>query len=173
MTFKAINKIVETILSVLKITELPINIEDIAKARGLSVVPYPLESGVSGILVIEGNKGTIGYNQEESKVRRRFTIAHELGHYELHRDHSHLFVDKNFKVMFRNTDLSNEGKDALYEQEANSFAASLLMPEHLVNAQLENVKFDLGNEETIKELAKKFDVSTTAMYFRMLNLGKI
>lgn len=159
-------------LSVLKITELPINVEEVARMRGLKVVPYPLEAEVSGILLIEGHHGTIGYNERESTVRRRFTIAHELGHYELHRDLSHLFIDKNFKVMFRNTNAEVQTQDALYEQEANSFAAALLMPENLLNVEIENVGFDLGSEESIKTLAKRFNVSTTAMHYRMLNLGK-
>lgn len=160
-------------LSVLKITELPINVEEIAKLRGLKVVPYPLEGGVSGILLIEGHYGTIGYNAAEPTVRRRFTIAHELGHYELHKDQSHLFIDKTFKVLFRNTKKDISTPEAMYEQEANSFAAALLMPETLLNAEIKNASLDLGNEDAIKKLAERFDVSTTAMYYRMLNLGKI
>ncbi|MBN8853025.1 MAG: hypothetical protein BGO55_14165 [Sphingobacteriales bacterium 50-39] len=173
MTFKAINAKAKAILSTFNDFLLPIKVEEIAKMRGLKVLPYPLENEVSGILVIEGQLGTIGYNQHESRVRRRFTIAHELGHFELHRDQSQLFVDKTFKVMFRSTAPSIESSNLRLEREANAFAASLLMPDDLVNAEIENMEFDLGSEESIKELAKRFDVSTTAMYYRMTNLGKL
>lgn len=47
------------------------------------------------------------------------------------------------------------------------------MPDDLVTAEIENMEFDLGIEESIKELAKTFDVSTTALYYRMTNLGKL
>lgn len=173
MTFKLINSRVKAILFALNINELPIKIEEIAKQRGLKVMPYPLENEISGILVIDNSgNSTIGYNQHESRVRRRFTIAHELGHYELHRNQSSLFVDKSFKVMFRGGS-TIENSNSQLEQEANVFAAALLMPEDLVHKEIENLEFDLGNEQSLKELAKRFDVSTTAMYYRMLNLGKL
>lgn len=174
MTFKAINKLVETMISVLKISSFPIDVEEIAKRRGLKVVPYPLEAGVSGILQIQGDSGTIGYNANEGNARRRFTIAHELGHYELHKDEEHnLFVDKGFKVMFRSSNPSTNHSDSVYEQEANAFAAALLMPESLLTAAIENKSIDLGSDGTIKDLADQFEVSEAAMYYRLLNLGKL
>src|SRR5688572_7924209 len=96
MNIKLINSKVNIILKALPEIFLPVKIEEIAKSRGLSVVPYPLGADVSGILSIKNGIGTIGYNQEEPKVRRRFTIAHEFGHYELHKDQSELFIDKQF-----------------------------------------------------------------------------
>lgn len=173
MTFKAINTRVKAILSTLGTNDLPIKIEEVAKRRGLKVIPYPLEQDLSGILVIDANgSSTIGYNQHESRVRRRFTIAHELGHYELHKDKSSLFVDKNFKVMFRNAS-EPDHSNAQFEQEANVFAAYILMPDDFVAREIENLEFDLGSEESIRELAKRFEVSTTAMYYRLLNFGKL
>jgi Zn-dependent peptidase ImmA (M78 family) len=174
MSAKAIIAKAKEILSLLSVIDLPINVDELAKLRGLKVIPYPLENDVSGILVIKDLQSTIGYNQNESRVRRRFTIAHELGHYELHRNESKLFVDKSFKVMFRNTSTPSNQPDSIrYEQEANAFAAYLLMPENLVRAEISNMEFDLSSEESIKELAKKFDVSTTAMSYRIANLNKL
>lgn len=173
MTSKTINKKALATLAKLSQISLPIRIEEVAQLLGLKVLPYPLENEVSGILIIEDSIGTIGYNQNESRVRRRFTIAHELGHYLLHSEESNLFVDKNFKVMFRTTSSPEEEHKIRLEREANNFAAAILMPEDLVNREVENMEFDLGSEESIKELAKRFDVSTTAMYYRMMNLGKL
>lgn len=172
MTYKGINARAKAILTDLNMYELPVRIEEIAKRRGLTVLPYPLENEISGILVIKDTGSTIGYNQHESRVRRRFTIAHELGHFELHQNESNVFVDKNFKVLFRGTSQDGDS-NAQLEQEANVFAASILMPDDLVNEEVSKLEFDLGNEDSIKELAKRFEVSVTAMYYRMLNLGKL
>ena len=75
---------------------------------------YPLGDDVSGLLSIENGVGTIGYNQTEPKVRKRFTIAHELGHFELHRDKSDLFVDKQF--IYRS---QNSGNNPIIDGAAN------------------------------------------------------
>ncbi len=170
MDLVLVNKKVNSILNSLSEIILPIKIEDIVKSRGIKIMPYPLGEDVSGLLAIEGEKITIGYNQNESRVRKRFTIAHELGHFELHRNQSNLFVDKNFKL-YRSQASANTTLSQKMEKEANAFAAALLMPEQLVKKEVDQIEIDLGNEEAIKKLSKIFDVSTTAMYFRITNLG--
>jgi len=169
MNFSDINSWVKAILDKLGDLTLPIKVEDIAKSEGLKVVPYPLEDSVSGLLVIENGQGIIGYNQNESRVRRRFTIAHELGHFILHRDKANLFVDKQFKV-YRSQNSSTDATKQAYEKEANAFAASLLMPEQLIIKEVEKTKIDMANEEGLKQLAKIFDVSSIAMSYRISNL---
>lgn len=176
MSTEIISSKVNSILSKIKELNLPIKIDEIARLQGLKVMPYPLDGTISGVLVIEENgNGIIGFNQNESRVRRRFTIAHELGHYELHKEHSHLFVDREFKQsrLYRSQKSSSDVATKDYETEANSFAAAILMPEDLIRKELENIKIDLGSEQGLKELAKKFDVSSTAMYFRLTNLDLI
>jgi Zn-dependent peptidase ImmA (M78 family) len=148
-----------------------IKIEEIAKFRGLKVMAYPLGDDVSGLLSIENGIGTIGYNQSEAKVRRRFTIAHELGHYELHRDKSHLFVDKQF--IYRSLDSSNTPANQMMEREANAFASAILMPTDLVRKAVDDIEIDFGSEDSINALAKLFDVSTTAMSMRISGLGML
>lgn len=170
-SIKNINSIVKSVLTDLKIDSLPVKIEDVAKNRGLRVLPYSFDEDISGVLVIEDNIGTIGYNQSESRVRRRFTIAHELGHYELHKDKASLFMDNGFKMLFRSVNSGVTEEKQRMEQEANAFAASILMPEHLLKKELEKIEFDLSDDEDIKSLAKIFDVSFTAMYYRIRNLG--
>lgn len=53
------------------------------------------------------------------------------------------------------------------EKEANYFALALLMPRELFIKELEATKLDLASDEPLKELAKKFGVSTTAVMVRM------
>ncbi len=167
---KHVQQAVESILNSIPELQLPINIESIAKSRGILIKPYPLGDDVSGLLAIENGKAVIGVNHTESKVRRRFTIAHELGHYELHREEGKLFVDKNFK-MFRSQTSGNTPHNQRLEQEANAFAAAILMPEALVKQEAAKLEFDLGSEEAIQILSKKFDVSSTAMCIRLSKLG--
>jgi len=164
-----IERITSDILKDFGITELPIPIDDIAKKRGLKIMSYDLGENVSGVLVINEGVGTIGYNPTEAKVRQRFTIAHELGHYELHRDEKSLFIDKNFIVEFRNQ-RSSTG-EIKKEQEANAFAAAILMPERLLLKVIKNHNYDLNEEDTMKELARRFNVSISAITFRIANLN--
>lgn len=170
-SIKNINHRVKDILSSFQIDSIPVKIEDIARFRGLRVLPYAFEEDISGVLVIEGDQATIGYNQNESRVRRRFTIAHELGHYELHKGRSSMFMDKGYKALFRSKNSGHSDEAQIMEQEANAFAASILMPEHILKGIIANTEFDLSSEDDIKNLAKMFDVSSTAMYFRIRNSG--
>jgi len=169
MNIKLVNSKVNAILKSLPEIILPIKIEEIAKMRGLKVMAYPLGDDVSGLLAIQEGVGTIGYNQNEPKVRRRFTIAHELGHYELHKEKSDLFVDKQF--IYRSQNSGNNPVNLAMEQEANYFASAILMPTDQVRKAIEQTNMDLASEEAIKELAKIFEVSTTAMSIRISALG--
>lgn len=169
MNIKLINSKVNAILKSLPEITLPIKIEEIAKIRGLKVMPYALGEDVSGLLAIRDGQGTIGYNQNEPKVRRRFTIAHELGHYELHKEKSDLFVDKQF--IYRSQHSGNSPVNQVMEQEANFFASAILMPTDKIRKEVEKMDINLVTEEGIEKLAKIFEVSTTAMSLRISGLG--
>jgi Zn-dependent peptidase ImmA (M78 family) len=151
------------------IDSVPVPIHLVAKRLGLLVEGAKLGDEVSGILVVEGGRGVIGYNIAHPLVRQRFTIAHELGHYVLHSSDSTLFIDEHYFAAFRDR-RSGDGTDAR-EREANSFAACLLMPAHLLKHAIENRRLDLGDEDGLGELARLFQVSSQAMMFRLANLG--
>jgi Zn-dependent peptidase ImmA (M78 family) len=169
MLNRRIEKITINILETLAIKELPIPVDAIAKKRGLEIKAYDLGENVSGVLVMDSGKGTIGFNASESKVRQRFTIAHELGHFELHKQDSALFIDKEFKMLFR--DQNSTKGEIQKEQEANAFAAALLMPEKLLIKAISNHNFDLSDEDSMKNISKLFNVSVPAMTFRIANLN--
>lgn len=166
-----IKKQADAILSELNITNLPVKIEDVAKKIGLRILPFAFDDDISGVLVIEDGQGIIGYNQNESRVRRRFTIAHECAHYALHKEHSSMFMDKGFNAIFRSRQSGLTEETQILEREANTFAAYILMPDHLLKKEIDQIDFDLGSEDDIKNLAKIFDVSSQAMYYRILNSG--
>lgn len=147
---------------------LPVPVDKIVEERGIKLLGYDLGHSTSGILMVEDGHATIGFNTKESKVRNRFTIAHELGHYALHipRDNANkIFVDSGFKKILYRDALNTE--KSRQETEANVFAASLLMPKALLLAETKNLEPDYIDAEVIEKLAKIFGVSTIAMSFRI------
>ncbi len=93
----------------------------------------------------------------------RFTIAHELGHALIHKSENHHYKP----VRFRSDSISLDEKKL--EQEANQFAAWLLMPENELLNELANK--DSISEDEIRDIAKKFNVSFSAMNYRLSDLG--
>lgn len=169
MISKRIETCTITLLQKFGINELPIPIKKLAKEMGLTVRPHDFGPNVSGMLMIDKGKGIIGYNPLEPVVRQRFTIAHEIGHYELHRVGNEIFVDNHFKALFR--DKKSSTGEEQREREANAFAAAILMPKDKLEEKIKEMDFDLGDETAIKELAKIFEVSIQAMSFRIPDLG--
>ena len=74
-----------------------IDILKIANHLNVDVQSAILDNSISGLFVIKDSKPYIRYNVTESERRKRFTIAHELGHFVLHKDIP-LFIDKNQNV---------------------------------------------------------------------------
>ncbi len=99
--------------------------------------------------------------------RQRFTLAHELGHFELHMKEigAEVHVDKKFLAFARDAK-SSLGWDRK-EVEANRFASELLVPQHVLNQQLQGRLVDLENEDLIAALADRFEVSRQMMTFRI------
>ena len=102
--------------------------------------------------------------------RQRFTIAHECGHYELHRTDEPVFIDAT-PVFFRD-DISTEGR-SLREIAANGFAAALLMPEQKLRELLREQPIDAFDEIAIRRMANLFGVSTQALTIRLSRLDLI
>jgi Zn-dependent peptidase ImmA (M78 family) len=151
---------------------VPISLELVVDHLKLRATASDLEDDISGLLVVERNRGAIGYNSSHASVRQRFTIAHEIGHYALHvkNGDSRLFLDRY--VVYRRDDQSSQGNDR-EEIEANAFAAALLMPAKLVRDELRKLNLDLDDEDDLNILAKRFKVSPAAITFRLGNLGLI
>ncbi|MDE0041060.1 MAG: ImmA/IrrE family metallo-endopeptidase, partial [Candidatus Poribacteria bacterium] len=100
----------------------------------------------------------------------RFTLAHECGHFLLHKREiaKEVHVDKAFPMLMRDS-MSAMGISEM-EMEANLFAAELLMPAALISEELESNPIDIDEEDAIDELARRFKVSQSAMRFRLGNL---
>jgi Zn-dependent peptidase ImmA (M78 family) len=151
----------------------PVDLVRIAKENGISIRETVLPENVAGMIHMEGQSAAIYIQQSDSKGRKRFTLAHELGHFFLkHFTGTHVDRGQNYApiVFMRNDDSSK----ALYLPEiaANKFAAELLMPERMVHRQLDEVIRNCDTEEeVISEMANRFIVSELAMTHRLNNLG--
>src|SRR5207245_6457221 len=120
----------------------------------------------SGVLVRDGDRAVLAVNASHHLHRRRFTIAHEIGHYLLHFG-DRVFVDRTYNVNLRSS-VSSLGTD-LEEIEANTFASLLLIPEQFLSSDQDALNIDIDDERSIKKLANKYLVSSQAMNFRLLN----
>jgi len=161
----------DEILRTTEMLRVPIPVGDVARRLGLRVSPANLTDDVSGMLVIEEGRGSIGYNSGHPPVRQRFTIAHELAHFVLHHSAQNVFIDKKqHTAMFRRDHRSSTGNDII-EIEANQFAAALLMPRSLILQEIIDLDFDLADEDTLRLLALRFGVSTQAMSIRLGTIG--
>lgn len=137
----------------------PIPVAEIAEFQGTQVVLIDFgryKDRVAGFC--DFAEGKIYVNSDDISVRQSFTIAHELGHWLLHK---HLFSEDPaaYPVLprFQRTDENNP-----LEKEANHFAANLLVPDRL----LKPVK-----NAPVAALAGIFQVSKTMMEFRVKNVG--
>src|ERR1700729_2662707 len=115
------------------ITRAPVPIEELANALHIDVRYSAGSEDVSGALIRNGKSAVIAVNSAQHENRQRFTIAHEIGHFLLHKG-TNLHFDEDFSVKFRDA-LSSKAEDDL-EIEANQFAASLLMPGHFIRKDM-------------------------------------
>ncbi len=142
-----------------KVNELPLNLTKIiklhniktkaySKSNYIKTLSYEIQNG-DGFSKIENERKVIYFNDKKgSKARRRFTIAHELGHCLL----GHL--QSNDKTFYRNfeTDVSD-----CIEQQANVFARDILMPA---------VVLHYTNNTNYKDIMKLCGVSSTSAKLR-------
>lgn len=152
----------------------PVNVERLATHLGVVVSRSAFKDGdVSGMLVRQdGRSPVIGVNDVHSDHRQRFTIAHELGHFLLHPGRE-VVLDRPVRVNLR--DKTSSAATDREEIEANAFAASLLMPSDLVRSELQRLSAAVRQdpERCTTALAAIFDVSDSAMGFRLINLGLV
>lgn len=160
----------EKLLKSLKLFTAPVDVYAVAEKLGISVEDHEFDSDVSGVLMVRPNGAVIGVNQSHHPNRKRFTIAHEIAHFKLHREESKLFVDG--KANFFRDALSSEGIDP-QERSANQFAAALLMPAELVYRYYAEQQPDIYDPTDCARFAAKFRVSEQALIIRLTNLGLV
>lgn len=156
-------KIPEKFVDVVKqrLSEVPVKLGGMAADLGIDVFKSTLPPGISG-LIEPSDTAPSGYrirlNRYESTERQRFTLAHEIAHFLLHRqDIGGGVVDD---TMFR-SGLSNRK-----EVEANKLASILVMPDTAVSAARKKLAH-LPLDEQVECLAEEFRVSVPAMKIKL------
>jgi Zn-dependent peptidase ImmA (M78 family) len=153
-------KTAEKLLENFGCRSFPVDPVWIANQLGIKVLEAKLPKNVSGALVKkQGVDPVIIINETDSRSRKRFTCAHELGHYI--KRNLKIEDSKEYEYIDLRGNLASQGTDE-DERFANEFAACLLMPEKAVKDY-----YDDGSTSVI--LAQQFDVSDDAMNFRLLN----
>ena len=138
-----------------------IYVRDIAMSLGAYVRERDLK-GCEARLVRKENVGIITVNRNiPEEGRKRFAIAHEIGHFILHTGTQLIFCDEEDMHVWK------ESKTR--EFEANKFAASLLMPYEIFD------RFVLSGRPTfdvISKIAKEFRTTLTATSLRYIGFSK-
>lgn len=162
--WKSENRAAE-VLKQLQITSLPVDPFHIAERRDILVQENPsLSSGISGCLMKVGDNFGIIYSARfSSEGFKRFTVAHELGHYFMDGHALHLFPSGQG---MHHSESGFTSKDP-YEREADAFAASLLMPKHLFKDAIAKAGQGL---EAIEYLSNLCGTSLTATAIRYAKL---
>lgn len=144
--------------------ELPVDPIAIARDRSIIVEPKPSSAkGVSGMLVRKGSVFGIMYATHiRSEGFQRFSVAHELGHY---------FLEGHMDAVLPEGDGFHESQAGFvskdwYEMEADSFAAGLLMPGHLFDAEIACLDDGLGAVEEMQAVCRTSLTATAIRYAR-------
>jgi Zn-dependent peptidase ImmA (M78 family) len=137
-----------------------IHVKDIAMEFGALVREKYLE-GSEARLLRKGSYAIITLNSSiREEGRKRFAIAHEIGHLKLHTNSQLVFCSE--------TDMCVWQEDKQQEAEANEFASSLLMPEFLF---IRSRKVEQPNLNTVVGLAGEFRTTLTATALRYVQLS--
>ena len=156
------------------ITTYPINVFKIAKALEFEIVYGKFkQENVYGVmwdgdepLDVGGRKlyRAILLNKQDSIERQAFTVAHELGHFMLHCQD-----DRNFYERYHGGAEQTES-EKMIEDQADFFAANLLLPQNLIKAYIAQYSF-LTKTELVTKICKDFLVEKDTVLKRFEELG--
>jgi len=139
---------------------VPVSVSAIARDLGLKVLAATLPVGVSGE-IRPGGVGagfTIRVNRHDSLARQRFTVAHEIAHFLLHREQIGSGISDD--VLYRSS-LSDQR-----EAEANRLAADMLMPDSAIQRLRQEVAGQ-SKESMVTAIADALNVSEAAVAIRL------
>ena len=136
-------------------------LENIAFMRGATVRTIPLMGAEGRLTRVAGGRAFISVASRIAySPRRRWVIAHELGHFETHDDENQLEICDEQDI--------DQRYDPGTEREANAFAAELLMPSSLWEKRVDVKEPTLV---AVSELADEFQVSLIAAAIRFVKLS--
>lgn len=152
-------KLAEKLLLEAKINFPPVDVEKLVAHLKLELLPYEFPDKVSAVLMKVDNITVIGVNKKDTPKRRRFSIAHEIGHFIL--GHHIDFIIDYEEVAESRYDTEHSNK--IQEQEANHFASELLMPSQMLTKDFHQIR-------DAKAVAEKYGVSEQALWIKLMRL---
>jgi hypothetical protein len=143
-------------------TDIPIDVDLLAETCGIPIHEESIQ-GFLGLWLHFGSCEGIVLAEGQIPRRRRFTLAHELGHACLptHR--------KSAGLKCLETDLIEGESDRTIESEANAFAAELLAPRKLVTPMLSTGAIGIRKAD---QIAERFDISLTSAVRRVVEYSR-
>lgn len=163
-------KLAESIVKQLPPGTQAVPVREIAKAIDIYEIREAVLDGLEGGLIVPENKanGAILVHADRPETRKRYTIAHEIGHYvnPNHRASSPEGFRCSRKDMAIHSAKAGD-RHAKMEAEANQFAAELLMPDSYIKSFMRRrVGADL---EHVIAMAEWFEVSKEAAARRYIS----
>lgn len=172
MTKEEIQELARKVLVDHNLFAVPVNPVEVASRLGLRTVHAVFsEPKYSGLTARRKNGiTTILVKEGEAPVRKRFTVAHEIGHALLHlQDGEGEIIDTDVDLLRSTESQVGAWTDVRRrEYEANVFAAELLMPRELVTSMWARIP---AKDHTVSVMAEIFQVSEAAMGYRLDDLG--
>ncbi len=147
-----------------------INLFKECDSLGYKLIRYPLgEEADLGFAMIKDRDIIIYTNSSVRLSREIFTLAHEIGHAVLHMAEARTFIDNSNTI----SDYSADER----EQEANYFAACLLMPDdevfRFIDLELEGGGKERLTAIDIAKIMSEFNASFEMVLNRLESIGKI
>lgn len=142
--------------------KIPVDFETVFKKKGIAYIEEFLRTNGDGYSDLQNDKLKIVVNSDiEYLSRKRFTIAHELGH---------IFIGWHDDVTICQTDNEYTLHNMLdiQEKEANVFASEMLMPTDWVKEQIKQYESQ-GIDVLIKRLCKNAETSVMAAFYALEN----
>jgi len=142
----------------------PADLDRVAEKLGIRVHEREFVEQIDGFYMrIPGGPPVIAINTSYTKplARRRFTLAHEIGHHLMARE-----VQPGKRLFFFDTASTRR---TIVERACDRFAVNLLMPEELIREHYDQLSANPENRAAI--LADRFGVSYQALYRRLRELG--
>lgn len=150
------------------LSEYPVKLGAMANRLGIRVLLSTLRRGVSGE-IREAKEDdeydfVIRINRHESKRRQRFTLAHEIAHYLLHREKIIETGVWEENVLLRSN--QSNAYNAI-ERQADHLASDLIIPSVQLTDVIEKYPDSMTGDEIVDDLAQRFKVSKIAMSIKL------
>ncbi len=141
---------------------VPVDLKALTEKKNI-ILKEDDSSGYDGMLLVVNGLAMISVRKTiRENSKKRFTIAHEIGHYVLP---GHISKE-NSQFRCTNEHLNAFGRNKTKEVEANYFASELLMPDQLFRPRVSGKDI---SKKLIKELTDEFQTSLTATCIKLIN----